>query len=191
MVANPASSARNACTITTASSPSLCRTSPRSIRARNVRASRGSPGWLSPCMVHRSRNSSQRAFGSPAWCEIACSARASSRSRAASGHACVSSSSPMNSRSENRPRRPRAHSSRQARSCSANTLLERLQLPEVHLVVWVHWLASSRSLVHLPRIAASTSSAVCGSAASRSISLPSAPTRKSHSMRTPIFSSGM
>ena len=44
---------------------------------------------------------------------------------------------------------------------------------------------------YFPCMAASISSAVCGSAASRSISLPSAPTRKSHSMRTPSFSSGM
>lgn len=40
-------------------------------------------------------------------------------------------------------------------------------------------------------IAASTSSAVWGRSASRSSSFPSGSTRKSHSMRTPIFSSGM
>src|ERR1039457_2806511 len=34
-------------------------TSPRSMRARNVRARRGSPGWLSPWIEQRSRNSSQ------------------------------------------------------------------------------------------------------------------------------------
>src|ERR1700723_2410447 len=45
--------------------------------------------------------------------------------------------------------------------------------------------------VYLARISVSTSSAVWGSEASRSIRLPSSPTRKSHSMRTPIFSSGI
>jgi hypothetical protein len=45
--------------------------------------------------------------------------------------------------------------------------------------------------VYFARIAASISSAVWGRAASRSINLPSGPTRKSHSMRTPSLSSGM
>ena len=105
------------------------------------------------------------------------------------GPALPSPSSLISSRSENSPRRPRAHSSRQARSCSANTLLSVSNWPSPSRLVNPY--ASLLHSCYFPRIAASTSSAVCGRSASRSMSLPSAPTRKSHSMRTPIFSSGM
>ena len=91
-------------------------TSPRSIRSRNVRASLRSPGWLSPWIVHRSRNSSQSALRSPCWARRFCRATASSRRRAASGQSFSGSS--KSTGSANRPWRPRAHSSRQASNCS-------------------------------------------------------------------------
>src|ERR1035438_4940437 len=81
-------------------------------------------------MVHRSRNSSHSALRSSAWLRIACKAKASSRRRAASGHARLSSSSPVSSRSENRPSLPRAHSSRQALSWSAKARTSESNCPE-------------------------------------------------------------
>jgi len=46
-------------------SPGGCEpTSPRSMRSRKARASFRSPGWLSPCIEHKSRNSSHSAFRS-------------------------------------------------------------------------------------------------------------------------------
>src|ERR1019366_1860848 len=79
----------------------------------------------------------------------------------------------------------------------AKDAAEHLKLLGRHGVAWVdiHFGSSRFNFCvlafHFARMAASISSAVCGSAASRSINLPSAPTRKSHSMRTPRFSSGM
>src|ERR1035438_953541 len=64
----------------------------------------------------------------------------------------------------------------------AKSASQHLQLINFHFAARVHYFPC------LPCIAASTSSAVCGSAATRSISLPSAPTRNTHSMRTPSFS---
>jgi hypothetical protein len=120
----------------------------------------------------------------------------------------LSSSSSINS--EKSPLRPRAHASRQASSCSLKTWLSISSCSEgmasrgsIFISAFrdssfslrgsfgffaIHFCASA---IHFARIAASISSAVCGSAASRSINLPFAPTRKSHSMRTPRFSSGM
>ena len=174
-------------------------------------------------MVHRSRNSSQSALRSSCCARMFCSATASSRSRAASGQEFLVRL--RRSISENSPRRPRAHSSRQASSCSLKarpsasscreawrragrdsyfTLRDLLLRSAIHfhaprftLVFRDSFLRSSRFIFracvdfHFARIAASISSAVCGSAASRSINLPSAPTRKSHSMRTPSLSSGI
>src|SRR5581483_3415820 len=68
----------------------------------------------------------------------------------------------------------------------AEGVAQRIELSGFYLVAGVHV-----HCLHFARIAASTSSAVWGRAASRSISLPSLSTRKSHSMRTPSFSSGM
>ena len=72
----------------------------------------------------------------------------------------------------------------------AEDAVEGVDFGRIHGVAWVHFVAYLGAL--LPAcMAASISSGVWGRLASRSMSLPSAVTRKSHSMRTPIFSSGI
>ena len=187
----PPASARNACRVTTASIPFRW--------AFPLRRARCAQEMRAPACVRRdgSRRESCTGRGTRrrAHCALPAAQRALQRQR--------QFAQPLRLRPDrslfvaahvlvrNSPLRPRAHSSRQASSCSLKARASISNCRDRFRRAGPSSTCSS-SLPHsLPSSPLPHRRRCAASAASRSISLPSAPTRKSHSMRTPSFSSGM